>query len=56
MSAFWERVFDNLFDPIFGPAPTAAEEVVCENIRLKAIKRTRELEAENAALREELGL
>jgi hypothetical protein len=56
----WQKFldwFDACLDAMFygaeGP-PTPLELAAYENQRLKGIKRTRELEAENAKLREEL--
>lgn len=52
---FWDG--ESLLGQIFAtPAPTAAEKALSENIRLRRIKRTREIEDENAELRKELGL
>lgn len=48
---FWE--FLQEFLPVW---PTPAAKAEWENARLKEIKRTRDVEAENAKLREELGL
>lgn len=51
-----ERFLDWFYAAIGWPVLTAEDKARTENAALKAIKRTRALEAENAELRRELGL
>jgi hypothetical protein len=50
------RILEWFWAGIGWQLPTALEKAIAENIRLKAMLHTRQLEAENVKLREDLGL